>query len=146
MKHLLQSWRSLLLAVLFVGTMVTFSSCGDDEPKGSDVVYYLDVEEAFHINGSISQTDRFQSPITRMQEAINKAYPKPTAQGDDAAVIAACDNEYATYVQMYSYSQEHFTCVFSLVKGMRENGIIKKSETLKVYSYDINAAEIEEDD
>ena len=107
-------------------------NCGD---------YYLSVEENFLVNGSKEQADRFENPKTRLMAAIRRVYPKPEANGNDAAVIAACDQEYAEYVDMYSGMSENFTCVFHLVRATMKGGIIKQNETLKTYIYDINPTE-----
>ena len=144
-RHSSKLWRGLLFSLLLVAVTVSVTSCGDDEPQSNVVDYYLNVEEEFLINGSTAHTDRYYSPVTRMREAIKKAYPNPDNQGLDDAVIAACDKEYETYNEMYtSEGGEHFTCLFHLVRAIMVNGIVKQSETLKTYTYNINPPDIQE--
>lgn len=131
------AWQMLVLAILFIGSTMTLTSCGDDDPM-STVDYYLNVEEEFLIDGKTDHTDRYYNPVIRMREAISKAYPNPDNKGNDEAVIAACDKEYETYVEMYTGGEEHFTCLFHLVKAVKKGDIVAGNEVLKTYSYDIN--------
>lgn len=140
-KHFSTLWRMLVLTLVLASPQVMLTSCGDDEPESTVIDYYLSVEENFLVNGSKEQADRFENPKTRLMAAIRRVYPKPEANGNDAAVIAACDQEYAEYVDMYSGMSENFTCVFHLVRATMKGGIIKQNETLKTYIYDINPTE-----
>ena len=146
--HNLKRWRGLLFSLLILGAATTFlTSCGDDEPSGTVIDYYLDIEEAFLINGSTGHTDRYDSPIVRMQNAIRKAYPNPDKNGNDEAVVAACDKEYETYVAMYtSEGGEHFTCLFHLVRATKRGTIVVQNKELKTYVYDINPVTPEDED
>lgn len=133
--------RMLVLSLLLASPLVMFTSCGDDEPKSMVIDYYLNVEEGFLVNGSMDQTAKYYNPKNRMYDAIRQAYPTPDAQGNDAAVIAACDREYEEYVGMYTGLGDHITCVFNLVRATKKGDIIKQNETLKTYVYDINSTE-----
>ena len=118
------------------------TSCGDDdEPKGPSIKYYLEVEEEFLVDGSVDHTDRYYSPITLMKEAIQTAYPKPNATGADETVILACDNLYQRYHEMYKGKAEHLTCLVHLVRASMDGDIVKQSERLKTYNFDINPPE-----
>ena len=133
----------LLISTVCLAAMVTFSSCGDDEPNGEVIDYYLSIEEEFLVDGSIDHTDRYFNPIARMKKAMREAYPTPNAQGDDDAVIAACDKEFETYQSFYTGRSEHLTCLFHLVRVTKNNGIIRHNETLKTYYYNINPPEVD---
>jgi len=125
------------LVVMLVATVMTMVSCGDDEPQ-MVVNYYLDVEEAFRINSSTALIDRYYNPKTRMEQAIKAAYPNPDMDGDDDAVLEACDREFAEYVEMYTGGAEHFTCLMHLMKAEMVDGIARHNVKLRTYSYDIN--------
>lgn len=144
MKHQFTHWRGLLFSLMIFAAITTLSSCGSDEPKSSVIDYYLSIEEEFLVDGSTSHTDRYYSPITRMRSAIKSAYPEPDTQGNDDAVIAACDKEFETYQSLYSGGDEHLTCLFELVRVTKVNDIVRSSETLKVYQYNINPPAIED--
>ena len=45
---------------------------------------------------------------------------------------------------MYIGGSEHLTCLMHLMRVVKRGDIVRQSETLKTYYYDINAAEIEE--
>jgi hypothetical protein len=146
MKRSFKQWRGLLFSLLLVSVIISIASCGSDEPQSNVIDYYLNVEEEFLIDGSTAHTDRYYSPITRMRDVIRKTYPNPDNKGLDEAVIAACDKEYETYCEMYNGGSEHFTCLFHLVKAHKVDGIVKESETLRTYNYDINPYEINSDE
>lgn len=143
MGYHIKQWRGLWFSLLLLGTMAFVSSCGNDEPSSTVVDYYLDIEEEFLINGSTQLTDRYYSPITRMRTAIRKAYPTPDAQGNDAAVVEACNKEHEEYKEMYLGEGHHFTCLFHLVRVVKAGSVVKESEPLVTYVYDINPIDVE---
>ena len=146
MKHHLNPCR-LLLPLLLLALTATLTACGsDDEPKGNTIDDYLEVEEEFLVDGMVDHTDRYYSPIVLMKEAIRTAYPKPDATGKDDAVILACDNLYQRYLQMYTGKAEHLTCLVHLVRTTMNGDIVKQSERLKTYNFDINPPESEIDE
>jgi len=146
MKHSSKPWLMLQLAVLLVGMAFTMTSCGDDEPSGKVIDYYLNVEEKVLVNGVSDQADRYYNPVTRMREAIRKVYPTPNTTGADEEVIAACDNEYLEYTAMYTGLPDHITCLFHLVRVVKDGTRVVQSERLKTYAYDINNEPSESED
>ena len=144
MKHHFNLCRMLLLSLAFITTTTIFTSCGDDdEPSGMTIDYYLEVEEEFLVDGSVDHTDRYYSPVTLMKESIRTAYPVPDANGNDNAVIRACDELQLRYYSMYDNKAEHLTCLVHLVRATMEGKIVKNSERLKTYNFDINPPESE---
>ena len=141
MKHYPKLWRGLLFSLLLVGAVTIFTSCGDDEPSGTTIDYYVEVEAEFLVDGSSDIAKRYYSPITRMREAIRKAYPTPNSKGDDEAVIAACDKEYQEYCQMYDGSVGHITCLFNLIHAVKKGSIVRENIKLKTYVYDLNSTD-----
>ena len=133
----------LLCSILALGAMV-MTSCGDDEPSATVIDYYVEVEEEFLINSSSDLIDRYYNPRDMMREVIRAAYPKPDIQGNDQAVIDACDELYYRYYSMYSGREDHLTCKLHLVRARMEGKIVRQSERLRTYVFDVNPAEIEE--
>lgn len=144
MKHLFTHWRGLLFSLMVFAAITTLSSCGNDEPKSSVIDYYLRIDQVFLVDGSTSHVDRYYNPIHRMRSAISAAYPEPDANGNDEAVIAACDKEFETYQSLYAGGDEHLTCLFDLVRVTKVNNIVRSNETLKTYQYNINPPAIED--
>ena len=131
----------MLLMLAVNGAFIVLTSCSnDDEPQ--TIGYYLNVEEEFLVNGSEDHTDRYYSPVTMMNEVIKTAYPKPTANGDDDKVIAACDELYQRYISMYSGKAEHLTCLIHLMRANLQGDIVKQSEIIRTYQFDINPYDI----
>ena len=142
MKHHFNTSRMLFLSLAVIAMAALFTSCGkDDEPSGPTIKYYLEVEEEFLVDGSVDHTDRYYSPITLMKEAIRNAYPNPNANGDDNAVIRACDELYQRYLTMYDNKAEHLTCLVHLIRATMDGDIVKQSIPLKTYNFDINPPE-----
>ena len=142
-KYLFNVWNTLLFVLAIAGAMTVFTACGDDEPDQTTIDYYMDVEEEFLVNGSTDHTDRYYNPKALMMEAVRTAYPTPDAAGNDEAVIAACDQMYQRYLQMYTGKAEHLTCLMHLVRAVKTGDIVRKSEPIKTYSFDINPYETE---
>lgn len=141
----IKAWQVLMLVLLSASVAMTLASCGDDEPKTAVIDYYFDIEEVFMINGATIERSPYYNPIDRMNEAIRKVYPAPNVSGDDDAVIAACDEEYQAYNTMYeSVIGDHLTCLIHLMRVTKQDGIVKQSERLKTYQYDINPPAEEE--
>lgn len=140
------AWRFLLCSFMVVAAMLTFTSCGDDEPTANVIDYYIEVEEEFLINSSSDLIDRYYNPINMMREAIRTTYPEPNAQGNDEAVIAACEEVYQSYYRIYGSGQyeDHLTCTMHLVRAKLEGKIVRQSERIRTYVIDVNPAEIEE--
>ena len=138
MKRIFNPWRVLMISLLFVSAVFTLTSCGDDEPNDTVIDYYVSVEEEFLINGSSLHVDQFYNPKTRMMDAIRRVYPSPNKSGNDDAVLEACNHEYLAYKEMYEGLPDHLTCVFSVKKATKVGTIVKQSETLAYYVYDIN--------
>ena len=135
------------MVALLVIAAFTLTSCGDDdEPKGTVIDYYINVEEEFLVNGVNNASGRFLNPVTRMREAIRKVYPTPDANGADMEVLAACEKEQMDYIEMYTGMPEHLTCLFHLVRVVKKGTRVTLSENLKTYVYDINpkATDVEE--
>jgi len=144
MKHQLNLWTLLLLAIAIVGTTATLTSCGkEDEPASLVIDYYIEVEEEFLVDGTIDHTDRYYSPVAMMKEALQKAYPTATATGDDQAAINACNELYQRYYSMYDSYPENLTCLVHLVKATMSGDIVKSSERLATYQFDVNPKEVE---
>lgn len=132
----------ILLMLLAAITVLT--SCGKDDEPDMTIGYYIEVEEGFLVNGTEDHTDRYYNPITMMREVTNTAYPKNTASGDDDAVIKACDELYQRYNEMYTGKAEHLTCLLHLVRADLSGDIVKHSERIRTYNFDINPIDNED--
>jgi hypothetical protein len=143
-RHANKVSQLILLALLFIGSCVAFTACGNDEPDTEVIDYYINVEGEFLVDGMTNHTDRYYDPVKRMRDAIRQAYPTPNAQGADDAVVKACDAEHTTFVNMYIGGSEHLTCLMHLMRVIKRGDVVRQSETLKTYVYDINADQIVE--
>ena len=138
-------WR-LLLAVLMFGTLSgVLVSCGDDDPT-LDVAYYLNIQstEAYKDSstdqqqGTISQsagTSVLYTSIMNMHEAIASSYPVRDNKGNDAAVIAACDEVFKSYLESQGEKDGPIICVVTLYRARMEGDIVRNSTPLKTYRF-----------
>lgn len=133
----------MLLAIMAITLASSFlSSCGDDEDM-LDVGYYLLVNSEDAYKGS--STDQQQgtigestssviyTTITLMNQAISETYPVRDRNGNDAAVIAGCDNVYRSYVESHTTKGGATVCVIVLYRARMEGTIVKSSTPLKTY-------------
>lgn len=134
-------WKIFVLSCLLLGGL---SSCGSDEPEGECIDYYIEVEEEFLVNGAVNYTDRYKehNPITMMKEAIHKVYPNPDINGNDTAVLLACEGVYEWFYTAYNGNGDHLTCLVHLVKAHKEGGLVRQSERIKTYNIDVNPLDI----
>ena len=95
--------RFTLLALLCLGASLVPMSCGNDEPELL-VGYYLRIDSQVRLSfyeqdeeqgtSADPEADVLSNTILKMRAALKQAYPEPTLEGDDAAVITALDNIY----------------------------------------------------
>ena len=135
MKRFSRTGLLFVLSCLFMGVL---SSCGSDEPEPLTVNYYIEVEESFLVNGTSNYPDGYINPVTTMRESIRKAYPMADNVGNDQAVIKACDEAYEKFYQDYTSGGDHLTCLLHLIKSRNEGIIVRESERLKTYNFDVN--------
>jgi predicted phosphoadenosine phosphosulfate sulfurtransferase len=69
----------------------------------------------------------------QMKEKIDEVYPVHDMQGNDAAVLMACDEVYDMYQQ--SGMQNNAMCIATLYRATMSGIIVKKSTPLKTYRF-----------
>lgn len=143
-RHLFTPWRLILIVGMLVGVLTGASSCGNDEPD-LDVGYYLGIQSQVRLSlyeedesqgtSASPVADVLSTTIVRMRKALTLAYPMPNAYGNDARVIAACDDIYMDYKNSYGPSERNIVCVVKLYRARMEDDIVKKSTALKTYNF-----------
>lgn len=145
-QHLFTPWHLFLLIAVVVAALVGVTSCGHDDPE-LKVGYYLSVSssEAYMASsddedqGTMSDTQSgnvLYTTITRMKQAVRNAYPAPQNNGDDAAVLVACDKIYRDYKRMYGEYEKNTICVVKIMRtSLNDEGIVVGSRTLTTYSF-----------
>lgn len=143
-RHLLTTWRFLLLLGMLAGVVTGTSSCENDEPD-LEVGYYLGIQSQVRLNlsendesqGTSAQpyADMLSTTIVKMRVALRNAYPTPNTHGNDSRVIAALDDIYMDYKSMYGASEKNTVCVVKLYRTRMEDDVVRKSKTLKTYHF-----------
>ena len=143
-RHLFTPWRLILIVGMLAGVLTGASSCGNDEPD-LDVGYYLGIQSQVRLSlyeedesqgtSASPVADVLSTTIVRMRKALALAYPKPNAYGNDAHVIAACDDIYMDYKKSYGPSERNIVCVVKLYRARMEDDIVKKNTALKTYNF-----------
>ena len=138
--------RLLLTLALLVIPLLMLTSCGDDDDDML-VSYYMSIDSS--VGYSASSEDEQQgtmsenssgnvlyTTITRMKRALRNAYPIADYQGNDPAVLTACDNIYREYKNMYGAHEKNTVCVVKILRTHIDNdGIVRDSRTLTVYHF-----------
>ena len=140
----------LLLPLLLIACLLDFTSCkGDDEPESS-IGYYLMIQPRVPIKtaGGMPPPPRYKmiGDMTRlMQKGIHEVYPVHDMQGNDGAVITACDSVYRSYAEVYRDSAMvasntlgatfHTDCVVVLYRARMTGIIVRQSWPLKTYRF-----------
>lgn len=140
----------LLLPLLLISCLLGFTSCtGDDEPESS-IGYYLMIQSTIPIKtlGGLPPPpkNKLIGDLTRqMQQSINEVYPEHDLQGNDAAVIEACDEVYLAYLETYRNKSAAATntvgngmktdCVATVYRARMSGTIVRQSRALKTYRF-----------
>ena len=124
--------------------MATLTSCGDDEPNLA-VGYYLGIQSQVRLSlyeddesqgtSASPVADPLSTTIIRMRAALRNAYPEPNNYGNDSRVIAALDAIFMDYKTTHHASERNTVCIVKLYRTRLEEGIVKKSRTLKTYHF-----------
>lgn len=132
------SLKLMLLSLLCVMSASLFTSCvGEDEPETS-IGYYLSVRPrtAIYQRGGLppgAKEYMIGNLTLQMKERIDEVYPIQNMEGNDAAVLMACDEVYDMYQQ--SGMQSNAMCVATLYRARMSGIVVKKSTPLKTYRF-----------
>jgi len=130
--------RLLLFSVMCALMLPMGTSCNDNEEPDISIGYYLTIQPLIPIYtiGDFHPSahgDIIGKITSQMKQQIDKVYPVPDLQGNDGAVIMACDSVYAMYDQ--SNMQSNASCVATLYRARMSGIVVKKSQPLKVYRF-----------
>ena len=127
--------RLLFLSMLFIVSATTFSSCMSEDEPDVAIDYYLSIEPRTPIRFTIDPRANMMGQITdRMKVAIHEAYPVRNLDGDDIAVIEACNEAYSYYRAAYPGGAQCTQCVVKLYRARMKGTIVKQSVALKSYN------------
>ena len=136
--------RFTLLALLCLGASLVPMSCGNDEPELL-VGYYLRIDSQVRLSfyeqdeeqgtSADPEADVLSNTILKMRAALKQAYPEPTLEGDDAAVITALDNIYKKYKRFYSHLEKGTVCTVKLYRAKLDDGIVVNSRPMTVFLF-----------
>ena len=128
----------LLLTLLCVMSVSMFTSCSSEEEPETSIGYYLSVQPrtAIYQRGGMPPDAKeflIGNLTLQMKEKIDEVYPVHDMQGNDAAVLVACDEVYDMYKQ--SGMQANAECIATLYRARMSGIIVKKSYPLKTYRF-----------
>lgn len=137
--------RLLLGLSLLFFPLMSLTSCGNDEPDLM-VGYYLSINSQVGYmatteneeQGTMSDSNYgnvLYTTITKMRQALHNAYPIASKDGNDVAVLSACDNIYREYKSMYGALEKNTICVAKIYRARMDGEIVVSSKTLTVYHF-----------
>ena len=83
----------------------------------------------------VPKSDPAYTVTAVMKDSIRRVYPKATIQGDDGAVIAACDKVYYRYLAEHPEAAQYFYCVARLYRARMRGSIVASYTTIKSYNF-----------
>lgn len=83
----------------------------------------------------VPKSDPAYTVTAVMKDSIRRVYPKATVQGDDGAVIAACDKVYYRYLAEHPEAAQYFYCVARLYRARMRGSIVASYTTIKYYNF-----------
>lgn len=132
---LIHPLRLLLLSLLFIVSATTFSSCTSEDEPDISIDYYLSIEPRHPIHNTLDTRANMMGQITtRMRVAIQEVYPVRNLQGNDVAVMKACDDAYSYYREAYPAGAQNTECVVKLYRARMDGMVIRQSVPLKSYN------------
>lgn len=144
MKHSVHLKGRILLFMLLLSGVLGTTSCGNSEPDWL-IGYYMSINSQVRLNlseddesqGTTSNmtVDVLSNTVRHLRLALQEAYPHDTHTGDDAAVIAACDDIYMAYKKAYADKEGHTVCVINLYRAKKDGDKVVDSAPLKTYTF-----------
>ena len=130
--------RRLLIALFTVSSLCFLGSCTNDDEPEVVINYYLSIQTRTRIyrRGGLPpdpKEDMIGKLTTKMRARIRETYPNPDLEGNDAAVIVACDEIYRQYLE--TGLRERVECVATLYRARMSNSIVKQSTPIKNYYF-----------
>lgn len=131
--------RRLAIVIIAVFTLCCIGACSsDDEPEITSIDYYLSIQTPYAIyrSGALPpppKEDMIGKLTLKMKKRIHEAYPERDMQGNDAAVLVACDEVYKEYRE--TGLKSNTMCVATLYRARMSGMIIKQSTPIKQYSF-----------
>lgn len=136
---LYQLLRRLAWMLVAIFALCSLGACSnEDEPEITSIDYYLSVQTPYAIYRSgglppAPKEDMIGKLTLKMKKRIHEAYPSPDLQGDDAAVLVACDEVYREYLE--TGFKENTECVATLFRVKMSGTIVKQSTRIKNYYF-----------
>ena len=136
--------QRLLLAILCISSLVFLGSCtAADEPE-VNTEYFIVVQAKARIyrRGGLPPASKEQligKTTQKMMTSAKEIAAKHKHQSDvdqrtiDSEVLVACDEIYREYAE--TGFKDNAICTATLYRGVRVNGIIKQSQSLKTYRF-----------
>ena len=137
MKYMDVLFRAMLVA-LCLFAVTGFTSCNSDDEPDLVVGYYLSIHSRVRIfsRGGLPPDPKehmIGKMTIMMKQRINDVYPVRDLEGNDAAVIVACDDVYDMYKE--SHMQANAECVVVLNRAWMSGIVVKQSKPIKTYRF-----------
>ena len=135
--------KLFMVLLPLIAAQAMFVSCSSEDEPETLVDYYVALDSSDiiglseeELNGSLKPPQERNAYITyiRMKHAVHDSFPKASAKGDDARMIAVCDSCYRESIFYYNQGRE-IICTTRLIRTTMLGDRIVKSRVLKSYTF-----------
>ncbi len=129
-------WAALLcVPLLFLVSLPLLTSCDKSDEPEFTVDYFFTVVSGPPDYEPVPKSDVAYTITGKMKESFRKEYPKATVEGNDGAVLKACDLVYLNFLQEHPEAVQYFYCEARLNRARMRGSIVVSYITIKRYNF-----------
>lgn len=125
----------LCVPLLFLVSLPLLTSCDKSDEPEFTVDYFFTVVSGPPDYLPVPKSDEAYTITGKMKESFRKEYPKATVEGNDGAVLHACDQVYLNFLQEHPDAAQHFYCEARLNRARMRGSIVVSYITIKRYNF-----------
>lgn len=127
----------LLLCVppLTVLSLAVLTSCDKQDEPVLTVDYFFTVVSGPPDYEPVPKSEMVYTITGKMKESLREVYPRATVEGNDGAVVGACDQVYRHYLQEHPEAAQYFYCEARLHRAKMRGSIVASYVIIKRYNF-----------
>ena len=125
----------LCVPLLFLVSLPLLTSCDKSDEPEFTVDYFFTVVSGPPDYEPVPKSDVAYTITKKMKESFRTVYPKATVDGNDGAVLKACDLVYLNFLQEHPEAVQYFYCEARLNRARMRGSIVVSYITIKRYNF-----------